>query len=619
MSTKSAATQFFAAIPCTAGTLLNMPSDTNVLKFIRKCLPFVGRRFRPGLAPALTTYAAPNPVAAEVIAAFRLPAEPDDEGDTRQVKWLDISVGGFAEQQRGRPLAHLVKELLQNALDATDDKGIVDLWIAPGGPGMVSVLCSDNGLGADVETVNVMFLTGKKDSVLQRGRMGRGFKEVLSVSSFALVKSRGKQLAFDHGEHGPTVRRRPWSDTKPGFHALFDISHDGAIGDALDYLRTIIPNHDTKLSINGRLVAPLPAVHVIKGKLDTETFQAGAWQRRPNGCEIRLIASEPGEVSLIYEMGIPVCPVEWPERYHCNILQRVPMNPNRDAVVAGYAGKLRTACFPTLLNEFDRDRALAPWTWEAAANLPYEMYDRRDQMFRDLVRIAYGRKVVRSTPPHGRYDFDATAKEMGYSVVQVDSMHFDLRSVLREVTLTSEEAVKKERDRRLAVSTRLSLDAGQVAALLVKDAHAMRAGGVRQAIAFYGKPRVIDRMEFALWLTRGILEQRGLDSSDVTVRCAWMPAGTLATWSTNSALTLSLAHDPTWSTPIGSELIALVVHEVAHDRAFHHGANFTDEVEKMAGACGVVLLQADGALLAQRFGTWATGLPRNPQCPDGAL
>ena len=192
---------------------------------------------------------------------------------------------------------------------------------------------------------------------------------------------------------------------------------------------------------------------------------------------------------------------------------------------------------------------------------------------------------------------------MGYSVVQVDSMHFELRSVLREVTLTSEEAVKKERDRRLAVSTRLSLDAGQVAALLVKDAHAMRAGGVRQAIAFYGKPRVIDRMEFALWLTRGILEQRGLDSSDVTVRCAWMPAGALATW----------------STPIGSEVIALVVHEVAHDRAFHHGANFTEEVEKMAGACGVVLLQADGALLAQRFGTWATGLPRNPQCPDGAL
>ena len=255
-------------------------------------------------------------------------------------------------------------------------------------------------------------------------------------------------------------------------------------------------------------------------------------------------------------------------------------------MVAGYAGKLRTACFPTLLKEFDRDRALAPWTWEAATNLPYEMLVRRDQMFRDLVRIAYGEKVVRSTPPHGRYDFDATAQEMGYSVVQVDSTHFDLRSVLRGVTLTSEEAVKKERNRRLAVSARLSLDASQVAALPVRDAHAMRAGGVRQAIAFYGKRRVIDRLEFVLWLTRGTLEERGLDSSDVSVRCAWMPAGTLATWSTSSVLTLSLAHDATWSSPIGGELIALVVHEVAHDRAFHHGADFMRRLAPLGPQAG---------------------------------
>lgn len=425
-----------------------------------------------------------------------------------------------------------MKELLQNALDATNDKGIVNLWIALSGPGMVSVLCLDDGPGADVETVNVMFLTGKKDSVFQRGRMGRGFKEVLSVASFALVRSRGQQLIFDHDERGPTIHRGHWSSPEPGFHVLVDVSHNGGIEEALRYLRKIMPGSATKLSINGRLVLVRPAVHVIEGKLDTETFQAGAWQRRPNGCEIRLVAAEPGEVPFIHEMSIPVCPMEWPERYHCDVLQRVPMNPNRDAVVAGYTGKLRDACFPTLLMEFDRNRALAPWTWEAATNLPYEMFNRRNQMFQDLVRIAFGEKVVRSTPPHGRYDFDATAKEMGYSVVQIDSMHFDLKHVLQKVTLTSEEAVRKERNRRLAVSTQLSLDAGQVAALKVRDAHAIRAGGVRQAIAFYGKRRVIDRMEFALWLTSGILDERGLDSSDVTLRCAWMPAGTLGPVST---------------------------------------------------------------------------------------
>jgi len=586
-----------------------------VLQLIRKYFPFARKKPHLVLTPSPIAHAEADTLAWEVIAGFRASAEPDDKGDTRQVKWLDISVDGFAEQQRGRPLAHLVKELLQNAFDATGDQGSIDLWITSNGPGRVSVLCSDDGSGADVETVNVMFLTGKKDSVLQRGRMGRGFKEVLSVSDFALVKSRGQQLTFDHDEHGPTIRRQSWPSPKAGFHALFDISHSGEVGDALGYLRTVMPSHGTKLSINGRLVTARPAAHVIEGELETETFQTGSWQRRTNGCKVRLVAAELSEIPLIYEMGIPICPVEWPEQYHCDVLQRVPMNPNRDAVVSGYASKLKATCFPTLLKEFDRDRALAPWAAEAAMNISYQMFDHRTQMFRDLVRIAYGEKVVRSTPPHGRYDFDATAREMGYSVVQVESMHFDLRSILRAVTLTSEEAVRRERDQRLALSSRLSLDLGQVASLPIRDAHAKRAGGVRQAISFYGKPRIIDRMEFALWLARGILEERGLDGSTVSVRCAWMPAGTLASWSESSVFTLSLAYDPMWSTPIGAELIALVVHEVAHDQAFHHGADFTNEVEKMAGACGMVLLKADGELMAQRFRTWGKAIPKNPKCP----
>jgi len=38
-------------------------------------------------------------------------------------EWLAVSTEGFSEQQRGRPLAHLVKELVQNALDSVGDAG----------------------------------------------------------------------------------------------------------------------------------------------------------------------------------------------------------------------------------------------------------------------------------------------------------------------------------------------------------------------------------------------------------------------------------------------------------------------------------------------------------------
>lgn len=44
-------------------------------------------------------------------------------------EWLAVSTEGFSEQQRGQPLEHLVKELVQNAMDSVGDGGRIDLDI----------------------------------------------------------------------------------------------------------------------------------------------------------------------------------------------------------------------------------------------------------------------------------------------------------------------------------------------------------------------------------------------------------------------------------------------------------------------------------------------------------
>lgn len=83
-------------------------------------------------------------------------------------EWLAVSTEGFSEQQRGRPLEHLVKELVQNALDSVGGSGCIDLDIHPTGPRRATVRYAD-----DLSRLNVVFVTGKKDGVTQRGRMGR--------------------------------------------------------------------------------------------------------------------------------------------------------------------------------------------------------------------------------------------------------------------------------------------------------------------------------------------------------------------------------------------------------------------------------------------------------------
>jgi len=63
-------------------------------------------------------------------------------------EWLAVSTEGFSEQQRGRPLAHLVKELVQNALDSVGSTGRIDLVVTPTGQRTASVRCADDGSGA---------------------------------------------------------------------------------------------------------------------------------------------------------------------------------------------------------------------------------------------------------------------------------------------------------------------------------------------------------------------------------------------------------------------------------------------------------------------------------------
>ena len=63
-----------------------------------------------------------------------------------------------------------------------------------------------------------------------------------------------------------------------------------------------------------------------------------------------------------------------------------------------------------------------------------------------------------------------------------------------------------------------------------------------------------------------------------------------ATWSLDGTLTLSLAFDAFWDGPFERCSFELLLHELAHHEAFHHGRSFPKEVEAYAGAAAEVML-----------------------------
>ena len=74
----------------------------------------------------------------------------------------------------------------------------------------------------------------------------------------------------------------------------------------------------------------------------------------------------------------------------------------------------------------------------------------------------------------------------------------------------------------------------------------------------------------------------------------------VATWSISNELTLSLAAPENWLGPLQPQDFMLLVHELAHREAFHHGRAFVKEVESYAGVAAYVMLER-AAELRDRF------------------
>src|SRR5208337_1300780 len=176
------------------------------------------------------------------------------------------------------------------------------------------------------------------------------------------------------------------------------------------FSRFLVPKTVTLL-LNGKRVKPRQVRHRIEAQLTTEIYNAEshAWQKPRRKTTVELFETRGDEEPFIYEMGIPVALAEWTVPFHANVLQRVPMNPNRDALASGYAKRIHSACLPTLLPELDREALTADWVGAAGIEVAPEVQ-------KEIVSKAFGENAVRSVPAMGKRDFDDDAQRIGASV-----------------------------------------------------------------------------------------------------------------------------------------------------------------------------------------------------------
>ena len=68
------------------------------------------------------------------------------------------------------------------------------------------------------------------------------------------------------------------------------------------------------------------------------------------------------------------------------------------------------------------------------------------------------------------------------------------------------------------------------------------------------------------------------------------PVDAVATWSEQDVLTLGIDSPRLWTEPLGEWSLGVYIHEVAHHLNAHHGRDFHQEVEVLAGRAARVML-----------------------------
>jgi hypothetical protein len=503
--------------------------------------------------------------------------------------WLQISTEGFASFNQSRPPGHLVKELVQNALDAIGEvPGSVSLDYSHDGR-QFHVACRDSGGGiADLAAMRVVYLTFKTDSHLKRGRFGRGFKEILSVAKSASVTSGPETLEFAV-ESGRQITRRTASST-PVSGSYVTMSFDWSAGTVREFdqyfSRFLVPKNVTLL-LNGRRLKPREIRHRVEAQLTTEIYnpESHSWQKPRRKTFIELVSVKGDEEPYIYEMGIPVAAAEWTVPFHANVLQRVPMNPNRDALASGYAKRIHSACLPALLPELDKEAITADWVGAAGM-------DAAPEVQKEIVAKAFGENAVRSVPAVGKRDFDDDASRIGANVVKTATMSGGFREMAKEHLLTAKEAVTKEEARVAA-----EIAASRFNAADAKDRSDRRLTWIEKR---GGKSRVDRCLSFAVWFCQKLVDSTDGKGKPVTGALAlgndptYLPMHTgrfLAHWSSDNRLTLALECDCFWKEPLGAEALAILIHEGAHAQNMHHGKCFHAEVERLGGVGAEIMFR----------------------------
>lgn len=333
-----------------------------------------------------------------------------------------VSAAGMRALHADRPPWTLIKELIQNSWDEAPHATECRVSLTPAAGGGVLVVVTDDGPGfADIKDAwTLMGDTAKRSDPRKRGRFNLGEKEIISAARAATVETVGYTVDF------PPLGGRFVSsnDRAAGVRVTCEMEwHPDVIPDIVAQLRRLRPR-ECRLYVNGDAVPQYAPLRTVAATLDTVLQDAPGQPLRPTRrkTEIQILERRDAAAGWLYEMGIPIQPAQCP--YDLDVMQKVPMPPNRDTVSAGYLQALYAETLNAVHQLLENEEFGADWVKNAIGS--------RRVTPPTVAAVVKGRYGDKAALTSNSADANMHAAEAGYELVNPRSLSPAEREKFRE-------------------------------------------------------------------------------------------------------------------------------------------------------------------------------------------
>ena len=348
---------------------------------------------------------------------------------------FNVNTEGMRQLHADRNPEELIKELVQNAFD--EEVSTCQIVVEKQVDGVLITVTDDGPGFADIaDAYTLMGETSKRMDPEKRGRFNLGDKEVISVAVWARIETTGWTVEFPEKGGRKVNKNRRNQGTKISVLMPWEDSQKDRL---VERLKNIRPPEQIQYLVNGETVNREKEISIQSAVLPTMLQSNPGEPMRPTRRKTDIHIMEPRQdTGWIYEMGIPIQPIDLP--YDVDVMQKVPMPPNRDTVAESYLKDIYTHVLNAIYTDVPEEQFGATWVKTAMENSKVA-----DEAVVTAMQKRYGEKVVtwsRDTNANMR------AIDDGYQVLHPRTMSRDELKNMREKggLQSSRELFGNERD-----------------------------------------------------------------------------------------------------------------------------------------------------------------------------